>query len=178
MIMLVVLCILMPAFGQTAPTATNKVDKYIKDLKDTNPSVRQAAAIALGSIKDIRAIEPLILTLGDENDKVGMESAKALINLSEPAVMPLIQALNDESWHVRMMAAAALGDINDTRAVEPLVRALNDVNPGVRASVAFDLGHMRDMRAIDPLIQTLRRWSIPTPQAMLLTLSYTSENRL
>ena len=56
-------------------------------------SIRSAAARALGELKDVQAVEPLIATLKDSDSKV-----------SE-------------------LAAEALGKIGDARAVEPLIAA-------------------------------------------------------
>jgi hypothetical protein len=49
------------------------------------------------------------------------------------AVEPLIQSLKDDDWTVRANAAISLGRINDTRAVEPLILALEDENENVRS---------------------------------------------
>jgi HEAT repeat protein len=70
----------------------------IAALKDKDSSVRSGASSALGSIKDVRAVEPLIA------------------------------ALKDEDSSVRSGAAGALGSIKDARAVEPLMAALKDEN--------------------------------------------------
>jgi HEAT repeat protein len=55
-----------------------------KDSKDSD--VRQAAAEALGEIKDPRAVEPLIAALKDEVSNVREAAAQALDHLGwEPA---------------------------------------------------------------------------------------------
>ena len=87
------------------------VKRLIKALGYQQSSdVRRAAAEALGTIGDGRAVEPLI------------------------------RALNDSDWLVRRKAAEALGTIGDGRAVEPLIRALNDADSDVRVSAAGALG--------------------------------------
>ncbi|MFZ2473032.1 MAG: HEAT repeat domain-containing protein, partial [Methanothrix sp.] len=75
------------------PTVADNVDRWIRDLNDTSPSVRETAASALKELNDTRAVEPLIL------------------------------ALKDEDTDVRSGAAEALGKLGDTRAVEPLILA-------------------------------------------------------
>lgn len=70
--------------------------------KKQERDVRQNAAAALGRIKDLRAVEPLIA------------------------------ALQDEEWAVRWSAATALGWISDPRAIEPLTALLQDKEKHVR----------------------------------------------
>jgi hypothetical protein len=71
--------------------------------------VRQAAAGALGQIRDARAVEPLVTALKDQDDAV------------------------------RQAAAAALGKIGDARTVEPLMAALKDKNSSVQEVAAKEL---------------------------------------
>jgi HEAT repeat protein len=54
------------------------VDKWIQDLKDPTPSVREAAAEALGDLNDTRAVDPLIQTLKDKDSSVRLRAVSAL----------------------------------------------------------------------------------------------------
>jgi len=72
------------------------------------------------------------------------------------AVEPLIKMLGDEQWIVRLAAARSLGEINDAKATGPLVKALADKDAAVRVQAALSLGRIRDKKAIEPLIQVLR----------------------
>ena len=110
------------------------VGRLIQELKDENPHTRMRAADALGQIKDVRAVKPLIAALKDENSSGRMQAlaAGALVSIGTPAVKPLIAALKDEDPLVRMQAADALGQIKDVRAVEPLIGTLEDENPIVQ----------------------------------------------
>jgi hypothetical protein len=71
------------------------VNGLIKALRHKDSLIRLRAAEALGSIRDKKAVEPLIQAL-----------------------------LNDEDPWVRRKAALALENIPDKRAVEPLIQAL------------------------------------------------------
>jgi HEAT repeat protein len=82
-----------------ARKAVEAVPALISTLQDLEPN-RLSAARALGSIRDPRAVEPLIVLL-----------------------------LTDFSPLVREAAARALGDLKDPRAVVPLVSALKNGNP-------------------------------------------------
>ena len=73
------------------------VEAFVQALKDESELIRREAAVALGEIKDEKAIEPLITAL-----------------------------TTDEESEVRGSAADALGSIGDNRAVEPLKKALKD----------------------------------------------------
>jgi HEAT repeat protein len=69
---------------------------------DDQAEVKEVVFLALGEIGDLRAVDPLITTLGDKN------------------------------WEVRSSAAKALGKIGDERAIQPLVNLLEDNNENVR----------------------------------------------
>lgn len=56
----------------------------IQALKDDDSGLRTEAAYALGDIKDTRAMEPLIQTLGDKNSDVRATAVKALAEIGNP----------------------------------------------------------------------------------------------
>ena len=133
------------------------LNRLIEALKYEKDSIVRAKAVkALGNIRDLRVVEPLIQALKDEHWDVRRRAAWALGNMGEPAVEPLIQALKDEHWDVRRKAAWALGNIGDAKAIGPLIQALRDEYPDVREEAAWALGNIRDARAIGSLIQALR----------------------
>jgi len=119
-----------------------------------DPEVRKAAAAALGRIGDVRAVEPLVAALQDEDDWVGGQAALALGSTGDPrAVSPLIAALREGQRLTRSAAADALGSIGDARAVGPLIDALGDSPADMYAAKA--LGEIGDARAVGPLISAL-----------------------
>ena len=125
-------------------------------LKDDEYQVRGQAALALGLLKDKRAVEPLISALNDDQSQVRAQAADALGLLKDKrAVEPLISALNDDQSQVRVTAALALGLLKDKRAVEPLMNALNDDQSQVRVTAASVLGLLKDKRAVEPLMNAL-----------------------
>lgn len=85
------------------------VKVLIPVLKEKNWETRWQAAMALGNIKDLSAVEPLL------------------------------SVLNDEHHSVRWMAVDALGKIMDYRAVEPMIATLNDENPEVKKKAIWAL---------------------------------------
>jgi HEAT repeat protein len=104
----------------------------IEALRGGNERDRRAAANALVTIPDTRAVDPLI------------------------------DALRADDWLVRTNAALALGEFQDSRPdselrriVEPLGAALQDPQPSVRAAAATALGRLRDPGSIDALVEAL-----------------------
>ena len=109
------------------------VDGLIEALNyQEDPNIRLAAASALRTVGDVRAVDPLIAALDDEQG-VNEMAALALGEIGDPrAVEPLSKTLGKENWEVRSSAAKALGKIGDDRAVDPLVNLLGDKNENVR----------------------------------------------
>lgn len=112
---------------------TGDVDGLIEALNyPDDHNIRLAAASALGSVGDARAVDPLIAAL-DEQQGMNEMAALALGEIGDPrAVEPLNSTLGDENWEVRSSAAKALGKIGDKRAVDPLINLLRDRNENVR----------------------------------------------
>ncbi len=92
-----------------APTRAEALPRIERALRDEAPTVRAAAAVALG---DLGAVEAL------------------------PALLVCIE---DGDAYVRQMAINALGEIGDGRAAPRLLRALGDERPEIRyqAIIAF-----------------------------------------
>ena len=103
------------------------VEPHLTALQDSNSSVRQAAAEALGQIGDPRAVEPLVLSLSDENGEV------------------------------RRAVAEALGQIGDPRAIEPLLFMLGDKDRSERRAVQEVLAQyfQKDLKKENILIDIL-----------------------
>jgi HEAT repeat protein len=128
------------------------VDALINALNDREHSVVETAATALGKIRDDRAIEPLLSTLGYEKDFAPTQTAAlALAEFGTKVVQPIIECLEDPKK--RLAAMIALGIIKDKRALPPLVKILNDVSSGVgyKMEAAAALGNLRDPKAKEPL---------------------------
>jgi bilin biosynthesis protein len=125
--------------------------QYKKDWE-----VRRDAAMALGKIKDERAVQPLEYALVDKAEHVRRSAVKALtsMGMADPAVLK--HFLSDESVLVRWETTRALGELGDPRAVEPLLEALEDERVYVRRGAAWALGEIGDARAVGPLTRIAR----------------------
>jgi hypothetical protein len=75
------------------------VDALTAALRRGTPRVRREAAHALGTIRDTRAICPLIGALRDEVEAIRQEAADALGEIGAAAVRPLIEALAEIDRH-------------------------------------------------------------------------------
>lgn len=105
--------------------------------------VRKAAAEALGSLADPRAVQPLVEALKDDREEVAQAAAQALVACGEPAVEPLIKLVmqkkwDGSAWNLRTqavtLACEALGQLNDPRAQNTLRIAAKDANSIVSAA--------------------------------------------
>ena len=128
------------------------VDGLVKALgyrKDS--TIRMRAGGALGRLKDVRAVEPLMVALGDEDVSVGKAAAGALGEIGDPRA---IKSLAEKLASGGVFAAAALGSMR-TAGFDELISNLNSPISAVRAACATSLGSSGDKRAILPLIYLL-----------------------
>jgi HEAT repeat protein len=172
-------------------------------LVDRKSSVREAAAKALGSMRDPRAVDPLVNALGDPLDGVRDAAAVALKNLNEPlggriyeslkgsnkareelarindprAIAPLVKALGAWDGNVRANAAWTLRKLGDPQAVEPLINALGDSSPTVRGAAAWALLEVGDLRAVDPMLKALGDSEDSVREAAAWTLGKSKDPR-
>jgi len=96
------------------------VEPLIEALKDTGGNVSRNAEIALGSIGDPRAFEPLRLML-----RKGSRTGWALSRIRHPEVTDaLIESLGSENYEVRNDAVRILQERKDADVLPKLVAAL------------------------------------------------------
>ena len=124
------------------------VEQLITALKDKNRYVREGAANALGIIKDVRAIEPLIKVLKNEKDAMtNREAEDSLVEIGSDAVKPLIAALKEEDdLKFNVSVANTLGRIGKG-AVAELIDTINYNNLSVRWLTAWALEITGDTKA-------------------------------
>jgi HEAT repeat protein len=98
--------------------------------KERDIGTRIATLCTMKQIKDTRAIYPIIRLMGD--DKLGYVASFVLSQMGEVAVEPLLLTLEDENPVIRARAASALGEIGLERVMLPLRRLETDEDPEVR----------------------------------------------
>jgi HEAT repeat protein len=127
------------------------VEPLIEALGDKEGTVRKYAAIMLGDLGDIRAIEELGMALYDLHHEVGEAAAQALVKFGAPAVDVLIESLSHPEAAIREHAVIALGKIQDARVVPVLIEMLDDPERTVKMQSMLALARLRDQRAIPAL---------------------------
>ena len=100
--------------------------------KDT--ATRNVALCTLQQIRDARAAWPVVRMLGDP--QVGQVAAFLAARMGKAAVEPLLLSLRDENPAVRTRSAVALGEMRESRAEVPLRKCLNDADPDVRKAAS------------------------------------------
>jgi HEAT repeat protein len=156
----------------------DKVEALIRQLKDPRhgPEVRCNAAAMLGKTKDPRAVDPLIVALGDKSPYVRQNAAKALGEIQSPrAIEFLFAALADPDSDVQQNAAEALVLIRDPRVVDFLIAILKAPGPVERKNGAEELARINDLRAVDPLAAALKDTNSGVRAAAAYALSVFSE---
>ncbi|HGE71078.1 TPA: hypothetical protein ENX78_09605 [Candidatus Poribacteria bacterium] len=132
-------------------------DTLIKALQNEDEMVRRQALIALGKIKDDRAVEPIAKLLTDTDPGVKFYIPIALESIGgEKIIEPLHIALKDEMSQIRMAAADIIGRLKDQSAIPLLIERLADDNSYVKAS-ATDALMKIGTPAIPSLIDVLQK---------------------
>ncbi|TKB80831.1 MAG: HEAT repeat domain-containing protein [Nitrospira sp.] len=132
-------------------------------LKSEDEALRENAAVELGCVGDLRAVEPLMEALRDKEWPVRFAAAESLAHLPDVrAVGALVECIADNHGGVRDKAGCALQAIGEP-AVEPLIAALNHERAEVRKQVIYILGELRrilgepmDLHAAEPMLNALK----------------------
>lgn len=119
------------------------IELYITGLADEDASVRGASVRALGHHGDPEHAPLLIEAMGDSDDFVRLEAARAMQRVhSNQAIDPLLVLVDEQqekNMDVRAAAADALGQYQQTRVVLGLISALSDSRLGVNNRVQHSL---------------------------------------
>jgi len=133
------------------------IDALILLLNNKNSSLRYCGAIALGYIKNKRAIEPLISALNDEDISVRRASIASLVMMQDKKTAEyLIPFLKDDDCLIRKNTIYALEHIESKRAVELLIPLLKDKEYEVRKAAVEILGQIGGKKVIKFLISLLK----------------------
>ena len=130
------------------------VEPLIEALGDKEGTVRKFAAMILGNLGDVRAIEELGMTLYDLHHEVSKAAAEALTKFGAKSVDILLGALNHPEAGIRECAVSALGKIQDVRVAPVLIEMLSDADRTVQIQAMKCLGELRDQRAL-PILQEI-----------------------
>lgn len=160
-----------------------RLDDLIKTVEDPDVSDDDLidAARCLLELEDGKAVKPMLHRLVSVPDSFWVREHLVTIlgtlvlltgcqsnNVRD--VFLLILASPSEHKQVRSSAAAALGSLNDERAVEPLLNMIRSEEPELAFSAAMALGQIGDSRAVSPLTKLLKddRYLFPQTAAEAL----------
>lgn len=145
----------------TADSESLTIDQAIKNLTDPELGKRYYAAWWLGRfrVNDSRAIDALLVALGDDSDRtedggypLRRNAARALGKLGDQrAVLPLIECLKSPDYYVREAAAQSLGMLGDRSAIPALMTLLEG---GVEVAVQVE-GKPYLLQPYDSIIEAL-----------------------
>lgn len=133
------------------------VPSLIEVLYHGSDTARAYATLALGQLKDKRAVPPLTAMLKDEAWYVRGAAVIALGEIADKsAIEPLAAiAMEDKNEDVRVYASNALGKIDDSEVIKFLMIALDDSNPDIQFNAALALGERGYLEGIQVLIEYL-----------------------
>ena len=134
----------------------DSVAEHIAALQDEDWAVREEAAEALGSLKDARAVLPLVRLLADSDRSVRTAAVAALTAIGAPAVVPVGEGLRHSNLNVQEAAASILSAIADARVLDGLMAALRSTDWVVRMHAAKALGRIGEARAVGALLPLLQ----------------------
>jgi HEAT repeat protein len=111
--------------------------------------------VALGQIRDPRAIPPLITALEDPSGDIRHAAANALKKLGKAADAPLLEAYKTRDAILRFAALGILARSDASAVPELLIAALDDPALPVRMEAARLLAQRKERKAVERLIAAL-----------------------
>jgi HEAT repeat protein len=125
-------------------------------LQEEDPDLRIYAALALGELRDPRAVPGLIQALGDADINVRYHAIEALGRLrAMDAVDPLVAIAETTDFFLAFPALDALAEIGDSRAAARLVPLLDDI--ALRPAVLEAVGRLGDATVVEAVLAELQR---------------------
>lgn len=102
--------------------------------REKDAGTLSVALCTLKQIRDARAAWPIVRMMGDP--QVGQVAVFLAARMGQVAVEPLLLSLRDENPVVRARSAVALGEMREFRAEAPLRKSLNDPDSDVRKAAS------------------------------------------
>jgi len=126
--------------------------KLVKALSDVEDDVVSCAAIALGMIRDDRAVDPLLKALCHDSEDVRGHVITALGLIDDPVcVERLVEMVRNEDIPNRSAAFSAMG----RSALRNLLKLLDDPDPDIRRGAVETLGRIGDVSVAGRLRERL-----------------------
>jgi len=117
-------------------------------MDDSVEVVRKSAAVALGKMKDKRAIAYLVRGLSDPHFSVRMSSANSLVEIGEPTIKALLFLLDHSSQSTLHLAIELLGKLKSKKALLSILEKSKEEDWATRAFAVEALAEIGDRRGI------------------------------
>jgi HEAT repeat protein len=146
------------------------IEPLTRLIADPVPEVRVRAAKALGHMKGISAVKPLVQGLTEPNRWSAIRIADILSTMGKDAVDELIRCFKDCPLQAKIVAIDILGRIKSLHTVSFLIERLKDENKDIRARAAHALGTIGDPSCYKELIRALEdgEWPVRAMAAKAL----------
>ncbi|MEC8025504.1 MAG: HEAT repeat domain-containing protein [Myxococcota bacterium] len=141
------------AVGEVAKRRRYKlVPDVIGSLEHDNEKLRRAAAAALGTIKDSKALIPLARAI-TKFPKAEYFEAAAIAIFSGLSLDGVIRFSENENKTLRQLAIKSMGVLPPSpRVIQVLTKRLQDSDNGIKRSAAFALARIKDARVVANLV--------------------------
>jgi hypothetical protein len=145
------------------------INKIIKQLKDDDPAKREEAILALGELRDMRAVEDLIKVVSQDTTENRTYALKSLSEIGDHrAIETLIFCLMDNEENIRLSAARGLGKFSSPQAISSLLISLRkDPKISIKSRVALSLGSIGSELAVEDLLKEAK---LEHPASLLFTI--------
>ncbi|MHA1345713.1 MAG: HEAT repeat domain-containing protein [Candidatus Heimdallarchaeaceae archaeon] len=145
------------------------INKLIKQLKDDDPAKREEAILALGELRDERAVEDLIKVVSQDSTENRTYAIKSLAEIGDHrAIETLIFCLMANEENIRLSAARGLGKFSSPQAISSLLVSLRkDPLVSVKSRVALSLGSIGSELAVEDLLKEAK---LEHPASLLYTI--------
>jgi HEAT repeat protein len=157
------------AISFLAEEGESSVVALSSSIFDEDPNNRKLIASALGSSKNMIAVNALIKSLKSERDSnVKITVVEALESIdSEQVIEPLIRTLKfDNDPKVRRAVAKTLGNLESREAINALTNALDDTEQQVIRSATSALTSIKDEKAFQASIKGFKKLDNPDPDIL------------
>ncbi len=163
------------AFKTLYDMSASIVDPLLAALNDPNVAIRMQVATILGNSGDQRAVDALMKSNRDPEQRVRTSAIAALGKFENDAraadflrqVARSQAEMNERTGAVFALARAA----GKSAAAELWVEMLNDPSPQIVGNAASQLGTLKLPETVEPLIATLQRAGEKSPAFMLIMLA-------
>lgn len=167
------------AFAHVAAAECAATDEacLIEALKKPGPECLRAI-MALGEIKSVKSVDPLIDQFKSSDQYAATAAAHALTKIGDPAVPALVDATKSSKASVRKYAVYALGRIGGGNAVAAVSRLAKDEDPEIRARAAQSFALLKDKAALIDLVTLLEDRHRPVRLAAIRALAQMPDSKV